>query len=194
MIENLKPFYNNTLQPVARLFLRMGLHPNHVTVFGLLLFIAAGWLTAVGQWYPALAAVIAGACMDGLDGLLARESGRTSTFGAILDSSFDRLTEMALISGVLFYYLRSGVYGLYGPVLCFSALSFSVMVSYVKARCEGAGIPCNRGVLQRPERIVLLCAGLCFGQVVMIWMLAAVTLLGCITFIQRLLQAAFAGS
>jgi CDP-diacylglycerol--glycerol-3-phosphate 3-phosphatidyltransferase len=194
VIENLKPFYNNTLRPVAKLFLRIGLHPNHVTILGLLLFVGAGWLAAVGLWFWSLGAVIAGACMDGIDGLLARESGKMSMFGAILDSSFDRLTEMALLGGVLVYYLRSGMYGLYGPVLCFSALSFSVMVSYVKARCEGAGISCNRGILQRPERIVLFCAGLCFGHVVMIWMLSAITLLSCITFIQRLLQAASAGS
>ncbi len=193
MLESLKPFYNNTLRPVARLFLRIGLHPNHVTLLGLMLFIAGGWLCAKDRWYLALIVVIIGALMDGLDGLLARESGKKTDFGAILDSSCDRLTEMALLGGLSVYYLRSDGYTLYGPLLCFAALCSSVMVSYVKARCEAAGISCSRGLLQRPERIILLCAGLLAGPSVMIWILCSLFLLGSITVVQRLFQAASGG-
>ncbi len=190
MIENLKPFYNRILRPFAHLFLRIGLHPNHVTVAGLIMFITAGYLGACGSWHKALVLVIIGALMDGLDGLLARESGKNTTFGAILDSSCDRLTEMALLGGVMVFYLQHDHYNSLGVPLCFSALCSSVMVSYIKARCEGSGIACSRGLLQRPERIILLCAGLLMGSSVMLWILGGVTVLGAVTAVQRLLQAA----
>ncbi|MBN1577170.1 MAG: CDP-alcohol phosphatidyltransferase family protein [Chitinispirillaceae bacterium] len=190
MLESLKPFYNNTLRPVARLFLKIGLHPNHITLLGLLLFVAAGVLTARKSWYWALATVILGAFMDGLDGLLARESGKKSDFGAILDSSCDRLTEMALLGGLSIYYLQAEHYRFFGPMLCYAALCGSVMVSYVKARCDAAGIFCSRGVLQRPERIILLCIGLLAGPLIMLWILGAIFILGAVTVVERLLQAA----
>ena len=128
--------------------------------------------------------------MDGLDGVLARESGKTSTFGGILDSTSDRLTEMALLGGLSFYYLHHGT-PVTGTMLCFSALCGSVLVSYVKARCEAAGIPCNRGLLQRPERLILFCVGLLAGPGIMLWILLLITGAGAVTVIQRLHQAAF---
>ena len=190
MLEGLKPFYNKALRPIARLCLRIGLHPNHVTVLGLVFFIVGAWLCMRSAWYYALGAVIIGALMDGLDGTLARETGKKTVFGAILDSSCDRLTEMVLLGGLLIYYLKSDEYQFIGPILCFSAICCSVMVSYIKSRCEGTGISCTRGLMQRPERIILLCTGLLAGPSIMIWILSAMTLLGSITILQRLRQAA----
>ena len=189
MLESLKPVYNNTLRPVARFFLKIGLHPNHITLLGLLLFIAAGVLTAINSWYWALLLVIMGALMDGLDGLLARESGKTTAFGAILDSTCDRLTEMALLGGISVYFLKFSRSGFYGPLLCYAALCSSMLISYIKARCEGAGISCKRGILQRPERIILLCIGLLAGPRIMLWILGVIVLLGAVTITQRLGEA-----
>ena len=189
MLEPLKPFYNSTLRPAARLALRAGIHPNHVTILGLLLFIAAGYFCAVSRWYTALILVISGSLMDGLDGVLARESGKTSTFGGILDSTSDRLTEMVLLGGLSYYYLHHGTPVL-GTMLCFSALCGSVLVSYVKARCEAAGVPCSRGLLQRPERLILLCIGLFAGPYIMLWILGVITVAGAFTVAQRIHQAA----
>ncbi|MBN1306931.1 MAG: CDP-alcohol phosphatidyltransferase family protein [Chitinispirillaceae bacterium] len=189
MLESLKPLYTNTLRPVARLFLKTGVHPNHLTLLGLLFFIAGGALSARALWHWALLPIIIGAFMDGLDGLLARESGKKSDFGAILDSSCDRLTEMALLGGLSMYYFHADRFRFYGTMLCYAALCSSVMVSYVKARCEAAGTFCPRGLLQRPERIILLCIGLLTGPLVMPWILGAITLLGAFTVIERLIQA-----
>jgi len=189
MIESLKPLYNKLLRPTARLFLKIGLHPNHVTVLGLLCFIASGVLGALYHWYWAFLMGFLGSCMDGLDGLLARESGKKTVFGAIFDSSCDRLTEMAIIGGVLWYYLQADPHCWHGPALCYGALCSSVMVSYVKARCEGMGVSCSRGVLQRPERMILIGIGLLGGPSVMLWMLGAIVLLGAYTVIERLIQA-----
>jgi CDP-diacylglycerol--glycerol-3-phosphate 3-phosphatidyltransferase len=170
--------------------MRFGVHPNHLTIFGLILFIAAGYLSGVGRWYSALLFVICGAIMDGLDGVLARESGKKSVFGAILDSSCDRLTEIFLLLGILAFYIKGGLTNTWGIYLCFTGISSSVMVSYIKARCEGAGISCSRGVAQRPERIILLSIGLLAGPVVMLWFLFALTILATVTIVQRLFEAA----
>ena len=190
MLEGLKPFYTRTLRPVTRLFLGLGLHPNHITIFGLVLFIIAGWLCAHSFWHYALLAVIAGSLMDGLDGILARESNKISRFGAILDSTSDRITEFVLIGGIAMCYIKNENYSVYGPMICFIALSVSFLVSYIKARCEGEGIKCSRGLLQRPERLILLCAGLLAGPQSMFWILCGISIIGGVTVIQRLLQAA----
>ncbi len=190
MLESLKPFYNNTLRPIARLFLKIGVLPNHVTLCGLFLFIAAGILTAINFRYWALFFVILGALMDGLDGVLARESGNTSAFGAVLDSTCDRITEMAFLGGLAVCFLKFSGNGFYGLMLCYGALSTSVLISYIKARCEGVGIQCKRGILQRPERIILFCIGLAAGLRVMLWILGLIVILGTITVAQRLNEAA----
>jgi CDP-diacylglycerol---glycerol-3-phosphate 3-phosphatidyltransferase len=191
MLEPLRPFYNTTLRPAARLVLRIGIHPNHVTIFGCMLFVAAALMAAASRWYSALVLVILGSLMDGLDGVLARESGKTTVFGGVLDSTCDRITEMVLLGGLAYYYLQQGNSELVpGTMLCFTALCASVLVSYIKARCEAAGIPCNRGILQRPERLILFCVGLLAGPHIMIWILGLVTGAAAITVIQRMFQAA----
>lgn len=190
MIESLRPLYNATLRPVARVFLRFGIQPNHVTILGLLLFVASGIAVALDAWISAVILMIAGSLMDGLDGVLARESEKTSRFGAILDSCCDRLTEMALLGGLLYYYQQHTLFFSLGPILCFAALCTSVMISYIKARCEGCGISCGKGILQRPERLILLSVGLLAGPVGMLYILGGLLLLGCVTMVQRLVQAA----
>lgn len=193
MLEPLKPLYNTTLRPLARLFMAMGLHPNHVTLAGLLLFIGAGAAVAFDRWTLSLILTVAGSLMDGLDGLLAREGGKQSRFGAIFDSTCDRLTEMALICGLMLFFLGSNM-ARTGVPLCFAALCGSVMVSYVKARCEGADITCKGGLMQRPERLILLGVGLIAGPVAMVWILGTLAFFSLFTMIQRLYEAFVAKS
>ena len=164
------------------------------------LFAVAAWFAQQGRWKGALLLVIFGSLLDGLDGVLARESNQKSLFGAILDSSCDRLTEILLLLGILGYLLSAPLISFnkealsiseraWGIVFCYAAITMSLMVSYVKARCEGAGVACNRGLLQRPERIILICCGLFFGPRPMNWILCAIALLGLITVIERLFHA-----
>ena len=138
-----------------------------------------------------MAAVSAGigACMDGLDGLVARETGRKSVFGAILDSTCDRFTEIVLVLGLLLWYVADSRFVLAGTIGCFAAVTGSLMVSYVRARCEGAGVSCTGGIMQRPERIVLFIAGLLCGPVIMLWLLGVVAALSYGTAIGRLWRA-----
>ncbi len=190
MLEGLKPLYNRILRPVARFLCNTGIRPNHITLLGLALFAAAGWFCCTGEWTTALILVILGALMDGLDGVLARESDKNTIFGAILDSSCDRLTEMVLLMGILVYYLKTPEVNQLGVILCFASICGSVMVSYIKARCEGAGISCKTGFLQRPERVIILSIGLLTGPPKMIWVLCALTVFSWITVVQRIFEAA----
>jgi CDP-diacylglycerol---glycerol-3-phosphate 3-phosphatidyltransferase len=200
MLESLKPAYNQLLRPLVRPLCACGLHPNHLTLAGLVLFAVAAWFVYKGQWIVALVLVIVGSLLDGLDGVVAREAGKKTIFGAILDSSCDRLTEIFLIAGVLGYLLtlplisfsKDGVslsMRAWGVVFCYAAITMSLMVSYIKARCEGAGVPCNRGIMQRPERLILLCFGLLLGPRPMIFILGGLSLLGAVTVVERFFEA-----
>ncbi|NLG15916.1 MAG: CDP-alcohol phosphatidyltransferase family protein [Fibrobacter sp.] len=190
MLEPLKPLYNKTLRPFALFLARFGVHPNHITISGLLFFIVSAWFVNRGNWRTAFVLVIAGSLFDGLDGVLARETGKKSVFGGILDSCCDRLTEIFLFAGLFLYYLKNPVINYTEIILCFTGVSGSLMVSYVKARCEGSGVVCSRGLLQRPERLILLMAGLLTGQTVMFWILLIISVLSVFTVIQRILEAA----
>lgn len=187
MIEGLKPGYNAFLLPVARLLVRAGIHPNVLTAFGVVLYGIAGAYAAVGRWWLSVVWAIVGGFLDGLDGLVAREGGQRSRFGAVLDSSCDRLTEILWFGGLLVYFLRMPHPSTLGVLLVVSALTGGIMVSYVKARAEGMGFECRRGFLQRPERLLLFGGCLVSGPRVMPWGLALLALAAYITATQRLL-------
>jgi CDP-diacylglycerol--glycerol-3-phosphate 3-phosphatidyltransferase len=191
MLESLKPAYNNLLRPLVRPLVAVGLHPNHITLGGLAFFGVAAWFVFKGQWILGLVLVVIGSFLDGLDGVVAREAGKKSG---------DRLTEIFLIAGVLGYlltaplvtFLKPGItfsQRAWGIVFCYAAITMSLMVSYVKARCEGAGVSCNRGIMQRPERLILLCVGLIMGPRAMIFILGGLSVLGAITVIERFFEA-----
>jgi CDP-diacylglycerol---glycerol-3-phosphate 3-phosphatidyltransferase len=200
MIEGMKPLLNTVLLPLARPLVRIGIRPNHLTVIGLALSGCAAWSAFTGRWNAACIITMVAALFDALDGMVARESGQKSSFGAILDSNCDRLSEIFLICGVLGYYLTSLIPSLdrevhslslrsWGIFFCYCAVTLSLMVSYVKARCEGAGVSCGRGILQRPERIILLCAGLLAGPSAMAWILGLISILAAVTILQRFIEA-----
>jgi phosphatidylglycerophosphate synthase len=194
MIEGLKPFYNSVLRPVANIFAGAGVTPNAITIAGVAVSAAAAYFCAVGQWPLAALLVFCGSCMDGLDGLVARQTGKQTRFGAVLDSAGDRVTEAAWFFGILLYYIGHPLYCGAGILCAFLACTGSQMVSYVRARCEGEGIPCKGGILQRPERIVVIIACLLSGPAIMVWGLAIIAVLGFVTAIQRLAVAGRADS
>lgn len=102
-----------------------------------------------------------GGLFDALDGAVARESNRTSTFGAFLDSTLDRLSEAAVFAGIIFLYASSSSPS--GTLLASLAMTFSLLTSYTRARSEGLGIPCEVGLLERAGRVVLLSAASLLG-------------------------------
>lgn len=190
MLEKYKSFYNFLISPIAKFFLRIGLTPNSITIFGLILFIISSYFCLIGKWYFTLIFVICGSIMDGIDGVMARIGEKKSTFGAVLDSTSDRITEMAILGSLLFFYLYSSLpYKLYAAIVCYISLCVSLLISYIKARCEGEGIKCNKGIIQRPERLILISIGFLLGYFQMFIILCILSLVGTITVFERLLEA-----
>jgi CDP-diacylglycerol---glycerol-3-phosphate 3-phosphatidyltransferase len=189
MIEFLKPFYVRLLGPFAAITKSLKIHPNAVTASGLVFSVIAAWFIARGSWFLGAVFIGIGACTDGLDGLVANLTGKKTRFGAIFDSTSDRFTEMAWFLGLLAFYCNRPVADRWGIYFAFLAMAGSMMVSYVRARCEGVNVPCKGGFLQRPERIIILIVCLFAGRAVMKWGLLALLCAALATVIERLVIA-----
>ncbi len=137
---------------------RAGVTPDHLTWAGLAV---AGLAGLVAPWQPIAAGflVLLGGLLDTLDGSLARATGRVTRTGAFLDSTLDRYAEFLVIAGVWGRCVRTG-WELAGGVSALLAVQGSLMVSYARARAEGLGHPLRGGVFERPERLLVLAAGL----------------------------------
>ncbi len=171
------------LMPIARAMARLGIHPNTVTLVGFLLQAGVGVVFGLGYLMLGGWLLLVVAPVDALDGALARAIGRKSLFGAFLDSTFDRLSDAALILGLTVHYLRQGEH--LEVVLLLISLVAALMVSYTRARAEALGFPCRVGLLTRLERIVLIAALSAVGlPTVMIWVLAVLSVF---TVVQRIL-------
>jgi len=144
-------------EPVARTLLAARVRPNQLTVLGLFWSAAAAVLFAfdMPRWGGTVLA-LAGAC-DILDGALARVSGQASPFGAFLDSVLDRYSDMLVLAGIVFVFVRVG--RLTEGIAALAALIGTVMVSYTRARAEALGVECRVGVMERGERLLVLIAG-----------------------------------
>jgi CDP-diacylglycerol--glycerol-3-phosphate 3-phosphatidyltransferase len=176
-------------QPVVRLIARTPLTPNALTWLGFAITVAAAVLAATGHLFAAGWVVLAAGLFDMLDGALARATGRVTRFGGILDSTLDRLSEAALLLGILVIYVRGQMVG--ESLLVGLALLGSLMVSYLRARMEGAGIECRAGLFTRPERVIVLALGLLLSRFdyALVIALAIITLFSFVTVGQRLLYA-----
>lgn len=156
----------------AKLLAKTGLNPNVLTVLGLLLAFGVAWILSTGHFFVGGFLVLVSGAFDLLDGALARASGRSTRFGALLDSTFDRFSEAAMFLGLLAYYVNQE--GSYQElVLVGAGLVGSMMTSYVKARAEGLGLTCEVGIFTRSERVIVLAIGLILNQMlVVLWIIA----------------------
>lgn len=173
--------------PGARFLRALRLTPNAVTLIGFGLTVAAACLVGFGWLLPGGIVFLAGSTLDLMDGALARLTGTASPFGALLDSLFDRLGEAALFLGLAIYALEaefSDERRLFFMVVLLLALILSQGVSYLRARGEGLGVFTRAGVMTRPERVVLLGAGLISGQIM--WILLVIAAVSGLTLVQRL--------
>jgi CDP-diacylglycerol---glycerol-3-phosphate 3-phosphatidyltransferase len=182
------------LRPVVDALDRQGVRADHLTLAGLALSVVSG--VAFYEGHSRLAAlllIVSGVC-DILDGEVARRSGVASKFGAFLDSTLDRVSEAAVLLGILGFYLRNiyalvlhpeqtvmqistGLEPLTWAVMAFTtglALVGSFMVSYTRARAEGLGLECKVGWFERPERLVLVILA---GLLKVFWAMSAALLL-----------------
>jgi CDP-diacylglycerol---glycerol-3-phosphate 3-phosphatidyltransferase len=186
--------FSYVVNPTARFLLRVGVTPNAVTVagtvgvlFGALVFGARGYLVAGAL------IVTFFALTDALDGTMARMRGPSGKFGALLDSSMDRIADGAVFGAVAYYMAgednRYG--GLAAALIC---LVFGQVVSYVKARAQSLGLNADVGIAERLERLIIVGIGglisgfgADWGLPAALWLLS---LLSVITVFQRLIHAA----
>ncbi len=171
----------------ARVLIALGFTPNAITLLGLAASCGAGYFLARGRPLGAGLLIVVSGFLDTMDGSVARLTGRPTRFGAMLDSSLDRYAEFALYGG-LAYHFR----GRWPEALAALAFLGSVMVSYTRARAEGLGFECRKGLMQRAERFITLglaCLAACIVPVydeAMIAVLALTAAASHITAVQRL--------
>jgi len=176
-------------QPLAKLLARISfITPNSVTCAGFLVTLGAAGLIATRHLFAAGWVVLLAGFLDILDGALARHTGQVTRFGAILDSTLDRLSEATLLFGILIFSLREQL-ALEIVLVCL-ALIGSMMVSYIRARAEGLGIECQVGLFTRAERVIVLALGLLLSQLdyALTVALVIITLFSFITASQRFLH------
>ncbi|MHC4128970.1 MAG: CDP-alcohol phosphatidyltransferase family protein [Planctomycetota bacterium] len=166
----------------------VGIGPTAVTWMALIASLAAAacfvpgaghagpWVTdgsVAASWWPLAGAglMLLSACLDGLDGALARAVGRQSEFGAVLDSTLDRVAELAVLVGCAVHFAVAG--NVTYVALSLLAFGGGTSISYVKARVENYGVPCRVGYWQRGERLVVFAAAAAAGHIpAALWLLA----------------------
>jgi CDP-diacylglycerol--glycerol-3-phosphate 3-phosphatidyltransferase len=182
--------FEMVIDPIAKFLVNLKVHPHLITFCGLVFSIFALNLYRLGYFFSAgVLVVLTGAC-DVLDGKLARGTNQMSKFGALIDSTIDRYSEVLLFLGLAIYFHDKHSYLVYLIIL---AITGSFMVSYTRARAEGLGIACKVGLMQRPERMTYLAIGSVLGAIpkigvgiliVTIWFIA---IFANVTVIQRVM-------
>ncbi len=143
------------LAPVVRLLERLGVTPTVITLFGLSVMVVGAVIIGAGHPFTGCAVAAAGAALDLLDGPLARATGRASARGALVDTVADRLGEVALWAGLAYFVAGEPM----RTALCITGLGGSVLVTFVRAKAEAAGVEGKGGWMGRTERLIVFFVG-----------------------------------
>ena len=174
---------NKVVVMIVRVLTILGIHPNVLTLIGLLINIGAAVLLAQGRFFAAGWVITGAAIFDMVDGRVARETNQVTRFGGFFDSVVDRYSDLGLLMGLLVYY--ANINRPFYVVLTAIVMTASVMISYTRSRAENTIPKCKVGFLERPERIVLLIIAALFNRVpAVLWVIAV---LGNITVIHRMI-------
>lgn len=186
-----RAFFTQVFTPVAKLFLRLGISPDIVTIVGTI-GVCAGALLFYPrhQFLVGTLVITAFVFSDTIDGVMARMSGRSGRWGAYLDSTLDRLGDAAIFGGLVLWYAGDGQ-NILMAALALACLILGSVVSYAKARAEGLGMTANVGIAERADRLVatLVTTGLVgmgLPEVVLTVVLALLALASLVTVIQRM--------
>lgn len=172
--EKLGSYLDDWIHATFPFLFRRAIDPNALTVLGTVVSLAAAWAFAEGQLRAGALVMLAGGFFDLVDGVVARHFGRSTSFGAFLDSTLDRVADVALPIGLLVHYGREGEP--LPQLLAAVTLVSSVVTSYAKARAELMIPHLEGGILERGERVGILAAGGLFGWMVpALWVLAVGT-------------------
>jgi len=188
------------IAPVARALIRGNVNPNTITTLGTLLVIGSGVAFGYGAIRVGGVPLLFSGILDLLDGQVARQGGKITTFGAFYDSTLDRVGEGAVFTGLIFYFLTGPLPADMKPrgiAAGLVALVASFLVSYTRARAEALGVENKVGIAPRAERILFLgVPALVLGAgpgrpgVVLFWIVAVLALVSAITVIQRVAHVA----
>lgn len=170
------------LRAIIRTCVALGIHPNVLTLVGVVINVAAAWALAVGRFGLATVIMIAASIFDFIDGKVAHISGKQSAFGAFWDSTLDRLSDMVLFLGLVFLYSR--MHRTDYVLVTALAMTFSIMTSYARARAESLIQKCKVGFLERPERIVLFWIGAATNRMAAV--LWVILILSIVTVVNRI--------
>lgn len=190
--EWLREGFLKLIRPLMDVLVRGRVHPNLITTLGFLVTVGAGVAFFNGRlgWGGFL--VLLGGLFDILDGYVARATGLASVFGSFYDSTLDRVSEIVVFLGLFSIYSGGRPY-VGEPWMVYTvalAMAGSLMISYTRARAEALGIDCKVGLMQRPERVVLIGVAALLGTwwegLVLTWVLIAMAALTNLTAFQRI--------
>ena len=173
------------VRPVGQGLRRTGMSPDHLTAVGLVLAAAAAVVIGRGALRGGLLLVVLAALPDLLDGALAKAANVASQRGAFFDSVADRVTDALLFGGVAWHLANASQPHL--AMLPFAVMGVSQLISYERAKAESLGLSAKGGLMERAERIILLCLGLLFDSLLVpiLWLMLALTV---ITAVQRFVK------
>ena len=190
MLNQLKTTIRTATTPMAK---AIPLSPNSLTLIGLAISIISAAAFSRGELITGGALILISGVFDILDGAVARTNGDITAFGGVLDSVCDRYADAVIFIGIMYGALAGNIpthapFGMSLWLWCAGALVGSLLVSYTRARAEGAGVKkMDVGIAERPERMILLTVGAFSGLIA--WAIAAIVILTHITIIQRIVHA-----
>lgn len=167
---------DRVVRPVGNALVKTRLSPDHLTAFGLLLSVPTGLALGTGHLLAGLGLMIFSAVPDLLDGALAKAAKRTTVRGAFFDSVSDRVSDTFILGGIG-WYLQSK-YGGHAAMLPFAVLGTSLLISYLRAKAESLGFQAKGGIMERAERVVLLCFGVLVSPLLIpvLWVMLGLTM------------------
>jgi CDP-diacylglycerol---glycerol-3-phosphate 3-phosphatidyltransferase len=145
------------LRAIIRACVALRIHPNVLTLTGVLINVAAAWALALGRFVTAGLIMIVANIFDFIDGKVARELAQETPFGGFWDSVMDRFSDISLFLGLIYLYSKLGRTDY--VMIAALAMMFTVLTSYTRARAESLVDKCKVGFMERPERIVLFMIG-----------------------------------
>ncbi len=180
----LRQWFKYVLDFFGKLFTRIGLTPNAMTLIALIGNIIASILIASKniQWGGVIVLIMGP--LDAVDGAMARIQDKVTPFGAFFDSISDRYSELMILGGLLVYFIQLKDWQ--ACLLVYFATVGSVLVSYIRARGEALGFSAKAGILTRVERYLVMAPSLIFNvPLIGLWVIA---IFGNLTAIQRIWQ------
>ncbi len=191
MLTRFRQFWTHVFSPIAHFLLRHGVSPDAVTLVGTIgVCVGALGFFPRGQIWLGVVVVTAFVFSDLIDGYMARSSGRSSSWGAFLDSTLDRIGDAAIFGGFVLYFANSGD-DMVMMVVSLYALVMGSVTSYARAKAESLGMQAKGGIAERADRLVAVLVVAFFADVfnaiilldIVLWLLAAAST---VTVVQRM--------